>query len=317
MKKFSTEEIKKAILAVEEQRLKHPPAFQPDYDKNPRLLAGRRESEKMVYEFLTEAGLEIPEFESLQAQREIELEKVVAGHKAEALRLAEERKDTLHSSILEQSRALRDLSLRGNFFPYPSFSLDTPFLIWSTPLLQFDSAAVPFASSAKFRFKTSKYKGTQKIGFYFYWANPYSDYAVINASTFISAVGHMKSHAPWTIGVNTSLVGAWARFGLWFGFPQQAESTSYESVFLGNTGAFGQTFVGGNTNAISISSGVNLNKTMFPVPPGKVVVFEAALAVEYENDEGDIDADFQSGDFKIGCPVVVFSLLNSPAPLMS
>jgi hypothetical protein len=37
-----------------------------------------------------------------------------------------------------------------------------------------------------------------------------------------------------------------------------------------------------------------------------------ALTVEYENDDGDIEADFESGDFKIACPVVVFSLLNSP-----
>jgi hypothetical protein len=30
------------------------------------------------------------------------------------------------------------------------------------------------------------------------------------------------------------------------------------------------------------------------------------------NDNGDIEADFESGDFQISCPGVVFSLLNTP-----
>jgi len=40
---------------------------------------------------------------------------------------------------------------------------------------------------------------------------------------------------------------------------------------------------------------------------------EVALAVSYDNDHGNIEADFQSGGFKIACPVVVISLLNSPS----
>ena len=48
------------------------------------------------------------------------------------------------------------------------------------------------------------------------------------------------------------------------------------------------------------------------VPPTDVVVFEVARALDCENDSGNIDADFASGDFQIACPVVVFSLLNNP-----
>lgn len=314
MKKIPKAEIKKAILAVEAERLKHPVVFRPDYAKYPTLRSSRRASEKMVSEFLREAGLDTKKFEALQRQRSGELQRIVDKHKTDALQRASRQKDTLHSSILAQSRALRSLASKGDFFPHPSFSLDTPFLIWSTPLLALDSAAVPFDSWAKFKIETSK-SGTQKVGFYFYWANPYDDYAVINASTFMSATGHLKSHAPWTVGVNTSWVEVWARFGLWFGFPQ-AGSTPYESAFLGHTGAYAQTFIGPETNASSISAGVSLSKTMFAVPPGNVVVFEVALTVEYVNDDGDIEADFGSGNFKVACPVVVFSLLNSPPVVM-
>jgi len=69
---------------------------------------------------------------------------------------------------------------------------------------------------------------------------------------------------------------------------------------------------GPDTEASSVSSGVSLSTTLFAVPPHDVVVFEVAVALDCYNDSGNIDADFASGDFQIACPVVVFSLLNSP-----
>jgi len=317
MKKISKTELKKAILAVEAERSKHPVAFRPDPAQHPGLHKSRQASENMLSGFLREAGLDVEKFQARQEQHRMQLERAVGKHKADALRRASRQKDTLHSSILEQSDALRTLGSRDDFFPYPSFSLDTPFLIWTTPLLSLDSAAVPFESWAKFRVATSERRNSQKVGFYFYWVNPFSDYAVINAATFMSATGHLKSHAPWGFWVNTSWVDATALFGLWFGFPRDVASTSYASEWLGATGAYGGGLTQpGSTNASSISAGVSLSKTLFAVPPGNVVVFEVALAVEYENNDGDIEADFESGDFRITCPVVVFSLLNSPPGVM-
>jgi hypothetical protein len=175
---------------------------------------------------------------------------------------------------------------------------------------------VPFGSFAKFKFSTSQ-SGIQKVGFYFYWPNPFEDYAVINAATFISATGHLKSHAPWGYWTNTSEVIATALFNLWFGWPTAVTSSTYASALLGRSGALSTPFIGPDTEGTSVSSGVSLNTTMFAVPPRTVVVFEVALALDYDNDSGDIEADFESGDFKIACPVVVFSLLNSPPVVMA
>ena len=155
------------------------------------------------------------------------------------------------------------------------------------------------------------------MGFYFYWANPYQDYAVINAATFMSASGHLRAHAPWTVGVNTSEVDAWALFNLWFGWPTEVTSSNYDAAYLGAIGAFGSTFTGGDVEGTSISSGDSLSTTMFAVPPNDVVVFEVAVELDCANDSGNIDADFASGDFQIACPVVVFSLLNSPPGVMA
>jgi hypothetical protein len=317
MKRISTAELKKAIVAVEAARSKHPAKFRADRAQRATLQKSRQASDKMVSGFLKEAGLDLKKFQALQEQRSVELERMVAQHKADALRLAKQRKDTIHSSIAAQSKALGDLAAQSDFFPYPTFTLDTPFLIWTIPLADIaDSAAVPFGSWAKFDFKTSD-SLTQKVGFYFYWANPYTDYAVINAATFMSASGHLRAHAPWTVGVNTSEVYAWALLNLWFGWPTGVTSSNYDAAYVGAIGAMSQTFLGPDVEATSISSGVSLSTTMFAVPPNDVVVFEVALELDCENDSGNIDADFASGDFQIACPVVVFSLLNSPPGVMA
>jgi len=213
---------------------------------------------------------------------------------------------------VQQAKALADLGSRKDFFSNPTIVLDTPFLIWSIPLEGMSSAAVPFGSWAKFKFATSRYRGPQKFGFYFYWVNPYNEYAVINPASAMAATGHLKAHAPWTVGVNTSWVAAYALLNLWFGWPDDVTSAQHGSVFLGNVGAFASTFTGSDTEGTSISSAPSLDTTIFAVPPGNTLVFEVALLLDYENDDGDIEADFESGDFQITCPVVWFSLLNSP-----
>jgi hypothetical protein len=317
MKTISEAALKKAIVAVEAERAKHPVALRPDRAELVKLRKGRQTSEKMMAKFLTQAGLDIRQFRSLQEQRSADIEQVVERQKADALKRASRTQDTLHSSILDQSKALGDLGARGDFFPNPSFTLERPFLIWTAPLLSIDSSSIAsFGSWAKFKYETSDLGGAQKVSFYFSWRNPFSDYAVINAASFMSATGHLQAHAPWTIGVNTSGVTAWALLGLWHGLPNNPTSGEYAREYLGQTVAFGSTASGGETNGASVSAGANLHKTMFAVAPGTYVVFEVAISVDYGNDEGDIKADFATGGFRIWCPVVVFSLLNSPPSAM-
>jgi hypothetical protein len=275
----------------------------------------------MVSAFLREAGLDLKKFQALQEQRSAHLERMIAQHKADAVRRAAKQKHTLQSSITAQAKALGDLAAFPDFFPYPSFTLDTPFLIWSIPLqgVLSDSAAVAFGSSAKFKFATSEYSGRQKFGFYFYWVNPSSNYAVINATTFMSATGHLKSHAPWGFfgGGNLSQVEASALLNLWFGWPTDVTSVQGASEVLGGAGALSTILTGGDTDVTSISAGVSLNTTMFAVPPGQIVVFEVALLLEYKNDSGDIEADFESGAFQIACPVVLLWLVGSPPTVLT
>src|SRR5262249_7708121 len=80
MKKISEAALKKAILAVEAERSKHPPAFRPDRQQRATLQKSRREAEKMVAAFLKQAGFDMTKFQALQEQRGAELERMVAKH---------------------------------------------------------------------------------------------------------------------------------------------------------------------------------------------------------------------------------------------
>jgi hypothetical protein len=313
MKAISEAELKKAILAVEAERLKHPRVFRPDRAEAAALQENRRASHKILAGFLKEGGLDTRKLQALHDERDAQLERAVERHKADALALAANRKDTLYSSIAAPAKALRDATT-GGFFPYTTVSLDTPFLIWSIPLAPIaDSSAAPFNSWAKFKFRTSQSRGDQKIGFYFYWVNRYSDYAVINAATFMSATGHLKSHAPYPIGgVNSSEVRVNALFSLWQGWPTGLTSTTSDSAYLGRSAALRFFLLGPDREGSSVSSGVGLHTGLFAVAPSDVVIFEVALDIYFDNDSGNIEADFESGDFQIACPVVVFSLLNNP-----
>jgi hypothetical protein len=268
----------------------------------------------MVSEFLRRQGFDLKKFQALQEQRSVQLEHMIAKHKADALQRASRQK-SVHSSIMEQSKALAKLSSQSGFFPNPTFTLDKPFLIWSIPLTDIaDSAAVPFGSWAKFDFTTSSTDtSSQKVGFYYNWTNPFTDYAVINAATSFSATGYLKAHAHWALDTNQAFVEAYVLFNVWRGWPDDVISTTSDQAFLGSTGAYGSFGTGGDDVGTSVSAGVTLFDTFFAVPPGAVVVFEVAIHIVYGIDGGNsIEADFNSGDFQIACPVVVFSLLNSP-----
>jgi hypothetical protein len=293
--------------------LKHLVILQPDFENDPKLRSIRRSSEKMARGFLSQAGLDMKPFEALLRQRSAELERIVKKHKADALRRASRQRDALQSSIRAQSKALRSLAARGGFFPNPFFVLDTPFHI-STPGSS-ASAEVPWGSWAKSNVKSSASHGTQYVSFYFIWTNPnpFGAYSGINAFTFLSATGYLKARSPWDwFSQNESSVKASAQVTCVINLlGEESKSLTSPSGFLGEATAISSTW-SGDYDTQSISAGQHLNVTMVGIPAIKNIFFGVNLVVESWNDNGDIEADFKSGNFQITCPFVAFSLLNSP-----
>jgi hypothetical protein len=319
MAKIGKGELKRALIAAEAKRSKYQDALQSDLDKHPKLLSSRRAGEKLFAEFFREAGLDAKKLGTLQKKHSAELQGFLQKQRAEAIKRASGVKDTVHSSILSQSKAIKLLAANQpfSFGHFPFISLDKPFLILGTPHDNVISASniESFKSWAKILVESGDSSGQVKVGFYFLWNNPTGLYALINASTFMSANGFCKTTARggWS-GIDPtqrySDLGVVANFGLWGWWQQPPTSTpysTYEFTSLQSSASFWD-----ESKCSTVSDGASLNYSLFVVPPNGVVIFEVSLAVGYSNGNGHILADFESGDFKIGCPVVVVSLLSSP-----
>jgi len=315
MKKITKAELKRALTKAAAQRSAQLSAFRPNDAQRARLQRSRLASAKARSALLKGAGLDLKTLQTAQGQHSALQQRLVETRRRDALRYAAREKARLQAGVVGQGKAWRAMGAQSGFFPHPTFTLDTPFLIWPIPFfLLSDSAAVPFGSWAKFTFSSSQPSGEQRVSFYFLWESPFSDYAVINATTSFSATGFLKAHAPWTFWDNQSYVSAVADFAVWIGFPDGAPPAAATPFFLDDIGALGQLATGPDTEGSALSAGLTMSNTMVAIPPQSAVFFEVALVLDYEVDHGGgyIEADFESGDFNIACPVVVYSILNRP-----
>jgi len=274
----------------------------------------RDEARGLVTRYLADSGLPLKKLDTLQKRLAAELQRAAAREKAAAVRLASAQKRALGLRIAQRATAVSALATGPALSMGPFVVLDTPFLIWSHPLLDFsDSTRASFGSSVKFNFSNSGGNGTQSISFYYYWQSPFADTVVINAQTFLSAVGHLQANASWSLTPQGAQVGAVALFDMWTGSPPTG--TTPPQTDLGTVRALG-TWLGGDSNGLPIDAEVTLTNTMFAVPPRAGVIFEVALAIWYSNDDDgcDVDADLASGDFRFASPFVAFSISNPPNP---
>jgi hypothetical protein len=315
VKKITKAGLKKALIKAAAQRANQSSGLRTNDAQRAQLLRSRLASQKLLSEFLTGAGLDLKRLRTAQGPHSALQEGLVEKQKKAALRSAARNRGKMQASMHKQRNAWLALAPQSDIFPNPSFTLDTPFLIWSTPFfLLEDSAAVPFGSWAKFDYETSQPSGEERVSFYFLWESPYTDYAVINAATSFSATGYLQAHAPWSFWGNQSVVNAYAEFNVWIGFPNGSSPNASTEFFVGAIGALGQALTGSDTEGNSVSSGLSMSNTLVAIPPRAAVFFEVALVLDYEVDDGGghIQADFNSGDFEIACPVVVYSILNKP-----
>jgi hypothetical protein len=315
VKRITKAELKKALTKAVAQRENQLSGLRTNDAQRARLQRSRLASEKLLSKFLTGAGLDLKKLRKAQGQHSALREGLFERQKNAALRFAARNKGRHQANIQKQRNAWLALASQSDIFPNPTFTLDTPFLIWSTPFfLLSDSAAMPFGSWAKFNYETSQPSGEERVSFYFLWESPFTNYAVINAATSFSATGYLEAYAPWSFWDNQSVVNASAEFSVWIGFPNGSPPTATTECFLDAIGALGQATTGSDTEGSSVSSGLSMSNTMVAIPPRATVFFEVALVLDYEVDDGGghIRADFNSGDFEIACPVVVYSILNMP-----
>jgi hypothetical protein len=321
MAKTNIAELKRAIIAAEERRGQVPTVQRPDTAGNPKLLKSRQAGAQLLQEFFSKAGLDTEKLLALQKQFGTDLRAAADKQKADAVKRAAGAKDTVHSSTRSQREALELLSNSRPFFPFPLITLEKPFLILSSPHsnLLSGSNIEPFNSWAKIRVKSSADEGSEKVSFYYMWTNDSDFYTVINATASMSATGYLEATATggWT-GIDPtsrhSSVGGSANISLWPWWQPYPTPTPEVTQYLPGVGTYADFW--DETVSTTVSDGYTVTQTQFVVPPKGVVIVEAFFKIGYSNGHGHVDADFESGDFKLGCPVSVISILSGTVTSM-
>jgi len=318
MVKFSTAALKRAVVADAKRKAAFPTLFRPESARYPKLQRTEREGQALLTDFYRQAGLNTRNFNRLRKEHSAELSRILEAEKAAAIKRAARVKGTVHSSIIGQAQALQQMTTGNEFFPYPSYNLDKPILIWARPHPNVisDSHIESYNNWAKFRFTSGADSGYETLSFYYLWSNPSPYYAVINATTFVSATGHLKAVATGGLsGIDPtsrySGIAVTAGLGLWQWWvtpPSHAPYTTQLFAEFEVSASFWD-----KSATADVSDGAQLTQSMFLVPPNATVIVEALVSVSYWQGHGHMEADFESGDFRVACPVVLISVLTPPS----
>ena len=275
----------------------------------------RRALDNHVASYLgKEGGVEaVQRFDALREQHQAALLRAAAERKAEAVQQSPRGLQTLQAAVGSRRKAAEQLATQ-----FPTEILDKPFLIWWTQGIDFPDIHVePMNSRAKFRFRSGGSLGFEEMSFYYLWANPSGEkFAVINVDGFLIVNGFclIGSDGGFWPGDRRSSLGLTANLSLWewwnqpptqpFAQPDQSQQVLHLST---NTGGFGDP---GALEFKEIFRGYDLRHEQFLLPPGGVVVIEVALSITYGSSDGNVDVDFETGDFHVSSPVVLLRILT-------
>lgn len=301
-------ELKKRIIAIEARRSKQPEAPRLTLGRDPKLQRIREARDKLLVEFLQSAGLDTRKIAALGEQHDAALKGVTDKYRAETIRRAG-KKGTHYSSVMGQCKAILDAADETD-----SVSLPKPFLIWATPRSNIlsDSQTAPSNSWAKFQISSSG-NDSYKVSFYFLWTNPFGNGVFIDPFAFVIATGYLEADADRSY-LTPKIVNASAEadffFWQWW-LPAPAPLLS-ASASLGGVSAIAEYFQT-DSKSQSIAAGVKLDAGSFFVPSYSTAIFEVAVSVSFLSyEEGTALADFESGNFNVTCPLVAFSVVQSP-----
>jgi len=307
MAKINVSKFKKAIIAIEAERARYPDAPHMKLGENPKLQKIRQVKNELLVESLEKAGLDTRKLAAVGKQHDVELKRATDKYRAEAIRRSR-KKGAYYSSVMSQANAIVALDDPNRFA-----SVAEPFLIWATPRSNIisDSQYAPAGSWAKFKVSSSGDE-TYKVSFYFLWSNPNTHGVVIDPFTFVVATGFIEADADRAYWLaNTSNAGAEADFYLWQWWDQSQAPILSATASLGHVSALSEYFQA-DTESKSIAAGFILDAGTFFVPGGSTAVFEAAVSVSFESNTGTASADFESGNFNVTCPGVVFPVTQTP-----
>ncbi|MCB1370060.1 MAG: hypothetical protein KDJ83_04140 [Rhodobacteraceae bacterium] len=319
MDKQAIERIRKALTGAEGKRLaKEEAAAAQGFDDGG--AAARRDAGKLARKALA-SGKKADRFEALvKAQAKAAAERA-REWQAAAVEQSKEGGKLLADQRAGLVRSLEVLAELDPTVPSPSYHLlNTPFLIWPTNSVDLEaSEIVPSNSSAKFRARIGKHKSFfGDVKFYYIWDNATDKFAVINAD------GYSIFHGTAFVGVGGGIFPANRAASVrltatlqileWWNQPptsplQQTDQSAEILNLRVSAGGFGEV---GAIELRNVFRGSDLRHTLMLVPPRGVVVFAVttAVAMGTGDDDGLAEVDFASGEFMVGSPAVLVTVLT-------
>jgi hypothetical protein len=329
MTKIDESQMKVALSAIKEARRAHPNLSYT------RMPTDQRAIEEFFGPVLNRIGLDAGKFDELRAQNQIEFRRILEKQKADAVRESSSARVNLRRGLENRRKALEHRVTRTPPLTAPTtfpfyIILDTPFLIWTTPGMFFDTWHIePENNWAKIKVEKSQapplpydtgFEGSEELSFYFFWQNP-SDkaWAVINVDSYLVFNGFCEVKAPggFFAGDRWSSLSIDANLYLleWWNQPptQPSPQTSQNMLSL-SVSAYGM-FDSDKYASKALYRGCDLSYEFFLVPPSGVTVFEAAANVSFgfgqdNGGHGYAHADFDSGDFEVMCPEMLIAILE-------
>src|SRR5262245_58002931 len=132
MAKLTKSEIRRALLAVRDQRTASDSGFSVA-TSNRSTSYSERAAHKLVADWMRKSGFDMKTLVALQRQRGVELDRAVEKQRKADGKRTSRRLGVAHASVARKARIIQEFAARGGFFPFPSFTLDRPTAILAEP----------------------------------------------------------------------------------------------------------------------------------------------------------------------------------------
>lgn len=259
------------------------------------------------------------EYDALMARRAAKLETEISRQHAHAGKLGRGRKTALAGMVKQRVRAFEALAGAVQVPSARRYLVNVPFEIAGSHAFNLDSSAiVPSNSWAKFKadvIKTRDYAITNTVFFRFVWVNDSDKYAVVNANGYIILNGFCDVASRGGIfgGNRSAGVTATPRFEMinWTTEPYPSFGKQQVQAFQIKTDT-GYTWDDADSDSIDIFRGYDLDLSLILVPPETAVGLVVSLEMKYYAgmDSGRARADFSSGNFLVGSPAVLITVVS-------
>jgi hypothetical protein len=198
-------------------------------------------------------------------------------------------------------------------FGSPQYFLMTePYLIWPTNIVLQSSGIAERQSFAKFDVVVdwdSSFYGA--VRFLYYWTNPYEEQALINIDVLCTWNGHndvyLDAASPFSNDGSDANVAAWLDVNPLWDLNPILGGDYYWYIY---SAYLRSSFFSDQEVPTQVHSGSDLRVQNVLVPPLRTVVFAARVSVEcLVNGSGSGVFDYASGDFQVGSPYALVTVL--------